>query len=208
MQSHRKSLRVFLKRDKMLPSNDNKINNNMRYYDPGMGIEFRSVKESSMEWTITSMDRYGKAMLSGIERISRSICKYSDPIVLPSGLIDIGDSLTALIGSESKPRRIASIADFAAFFQTNPTFVVLFLVRDDTVDKNGLAIMPVPAMAGPFERLRRDINVIKKKDRPRSDTGRQPITRNENRLEIEVDDNVQGAEIDIDVGVNFLKVYP
>jgi hypothetical protein len=68
--SHRqKSLQVFLKRDRYAdpPVDENQTKlKDACFYDRGIGIEFRLVTLGQAQcWMVSSMDRHGKALLSG-----------------------------------------------------------------------------------------------------------------------------------------------
>jgi hypothetical protein len=91
-----------------------------------------------------------------------------------------------------------TIAGFKEHFQNDPLYVIMDISREDSVDSNGLAIMPVPAMMGPFERLLRDFKVKLKEANP---TPQQPQEPKKNVLEIQVEKGHR-----IDVGICFLKV--
>jgi hypothetical protein len=54
----------------------------------------------------------------------------------------------------------ATFDNLRAFFQENPTCVMLELSRPDHTDFGGLPLMPTPSTVGPYERLRRVINVL------------------------------------------------
>jgi hypothetical protein len=80
-------------------------------------------------------------------------------------LIDIGDRLTSL-GARSgnyyeiQIQSTTEIKDFRDFFGRDPPFVDIELDRIDALDDKYLPVMPVPAMTGPFERIRREIRVV------------------------------------------------
>ena len=65
-----------------------------------------------------------------------------------------------MIGHAKTDVSLETTADqLQALFRDDPPIVALDLERVDDTDRDGMPIMPVPAMVGPFERISRTLHV-------------------------------------------------
>ena len=87
--------------------------------------------------------------------------------------------------------------DLKNVFKNDPATVELQLRRANHLDVYGLPLMPVPAMVGPFERLKRivRVRVVSAGEEPRT------IRNKDDSLDLFLKDNKE-----IDLGISCLKV--
>jgi hypothetical protein len=85
-------------------------------------------------------------------------------LIEKTGMIDIGDLILKIGDGNKFPLESHALEptldNLRVFFQKNPTCVMLELSRPDHTDFGGLPLMPIPSIVGPFERLRRVIEVL------------------------------------------------
>jgi hypothetical protein len=224
-----KLLRVCIPRDKVgeaKPSSTDKTEEEKScFFDAGTGIEFRKVHQflndplgrfmttavayqanNKSEWVVVSLDRFGKAMLSG-ELFQNCTAHILDllSIFLTAGLIDIGDrpiTLSDRCGNDFSIEPTTNLKDFQAFFERDPPFLEVEFYRIPALDEKNLPVMPVPAMTGPYEKIRREIRVLEEgANRPAPHTR---MTSDSSVLELPV----RTKDVKVDVGLHFMKVRP
>ena len=82
-----------------------------------------------------------------------------------SGMVDIGDRLLKIGDGNvfpEEPKLAITFDSLREFFESEPYVkcVTLELSRPDQMDSCGLPLMPVTSIVGPFEKIRRVIEVV------------------------------------------------